>query len=124
MPSVNKTLIRRVVIRECDFYKILKSAQKLYTRVEFDPMTQQTLEQRYLISVLRQGQHDQKNPYEYHENPKFMVFALREQLYTERYLDYKVIEYDPQGYIQMQYNARTPQSRLGWATMELDYALA
>jgi hypothetical protein len=119
---MKKLLRRRCLIREYDYKRL--SVTSLYHRCTFEPITRNSLEHENLVRVLRQGTaNDWQNPYESFDQPRNILWKMKDWLYNERYLKYSTVSYNEQGEIWIRYNQSKPSSRLGWAVFEYDYEI-
>ena len=119
---MKKLLRRRCLIREYDYKRL--SVTGLYHRHTFEPITRKSLEQENLVNVLKEGTvNDWRNPYESLDQPRHVLWKMKDWLYNERYLKYSTVAYNEQGEIWIRYNQSKPSSRLGWAVFEYDYEI-
>lgn len=121
---MKKLLRRRCLIREYDFKRITNSGLGLlYTRYSFEPITRKSLEQENLVKTLKEGRGDWRNPYDSLDQPRNILWKMKDWLYNERYLKYSTVAYGAEGEIWIRWNNTTPSSRLGWAVFEYDYEI-
>jgi hypothetical protein len=124
-----KTLRRKVIIREFDFYKVksqafaplamMGSLETLYDRAEFTPLNQENLEKLKVLEILK-GKQTKLSDIELDlKRPAILVAQLRDHLYNDKYYQWNVTV-DDEGYICVQARKNTPISRLGWAVFEKD----
>ncbi len=121
-----RTLRRRVIIREYDFNKIKNDAiglhydgHSLYDRVEFTPLSQDTLEKLQLQEILK-GKHTPLTEVKWNLTiPAVLLYQLKDYLYDERYYDWEV-NTDEDGYLCVQARKNTPKTRIGWGVFEKD----
>lgn len=120
--ATNKLLRRRVLIREYDYQKkLLPQSRGLYDRVEFAPLTQKSIEQDLVWSILK-GQFSSLEPSENFTNLQSYIDLQRQSnlVYNPRYIDYSCY-WDPfNGNAIMYSRADRPSSVLGWAVLEKD----
>lgn len=115
-----KTVSRTVIIRESDLnklmYKIVKD--KLYDRVDYEPLTYQGIQHDNMITRLKGGAvpHHKNLPDVYTE----MLFREK-NLYNRRYLDWDLTMDFPDGQIYVQSRSDHPREPLVLATLEKDY---
>ncbi len=124
-----KTLRRKVIIREFDFYKVksqafaplamMGSLETLYDRAEFTPINQENLEKLKVLEILK-GKQTKLSDIELDlKRPAILVAQLRDHLYNDKYYQWNVTV-DDEGYVCVQARKNTPISRLGWAVFEKD----
>jgi hypothetical protein len=124
MDTKKKTLRRRVLIRSYDYeQKLLPKSRGLYDRVEFTPITKVSNEQDYMWAVLN-GQMIEtygELPFDPADLQTFMHNQkIRSQLYSKRYLDYRVYWHPVDGTAVIYSRENCPVSVLGWAVLEKD----
>lgn len=122
--ATNKLLRRRVLIREYDYRKkLIPQSRGLYDRVEFTPITKTSNEQEYMWAVLnnRRVETYGEMPFDPTDLQTFMYNQkIRGQLYSKRYLEYRVYWHPVNGTATIYSRADRPSSVLGWATLEKD----
>ena len=126
MAMTKRTLRRRVIIREYDFNKIKNDAlglhydgHALYDRVEFTPLSQDTLEKLQLQEILK-GKQTTLTEVKWNLTiPAVLLYKLKDYLYDERYYDWEV-NTDDDGYLCVQARKNTPKTRIGWGVFEKD----
>lgn len=124
---ISKVLKRKVIIREYDFERVKNEAfaplsfmgitDSLYDRADFVPLNRDILEKENLLKVIQNP--GKSNPFAPKEIPALFLYNIKDYLYNQRYLDWKV-EYDEQGYIWVQAKKNAPRTRLGWGIFEKD----
>jgi hypothetical protein len=117
---MKKTLRRRVLIRKYDYErKLLPQSHGLYDRVEFTPITQKSIEQDLIWSILK-GQSIDTNE-DFTNLGSYINLQRHNGLtYNPRYIDYSCY-WDPfNGNAIMYSRADRPSSVLGWAVLEKD----
>lgn len=126
----NRILRRKVIMREYDYHRVYTEAlmplicmgikDTLYDRGKFTPLNYESLEKLKLLEILKGKQHTPLIKSEWNFNiPKMILFDLKDYLYNERYINWKVTV-DDEGYICVQARNNTPKSRLGFAVFEKD----
>jgi hypothetical protein len=124
----NRTLTRRIIIREYDFnrvrdeaFSVIMGEGSLYDRAEFTPMSNDTLEKLKLVELLK-GKRTQLSQAALNlEIPALTLYQLKDYLYSEKYCQWKVT-IDEDGYLCVQARKNTPKSRIGWGVFEKDYS--
>jgi hypothetical protein len=124
----NRTLTRRIIIREYDFnrvrdeaFSVISGDGSLYDRAEFTPMSNDTLEKLKLVELLK-GKRTQLSQAALNlEIPALTLYQLKDYLYSEKYCQWKVT-IDEDGYLCVQARKNTPKSRIGWGVFEKDYS--
>jgi hypothetical protein len=124
----NRTLTRRIIIREYDFnrvrdeaFSVISGNGSLYDRAEFTPMSNDTLEKLKLVELLK-GKRTQLSQAALNlEIPALTLYQLKDYLYSEKYCQWKVT-IDEDGYLCVQARKNTPKSRIGWGVFEKDYS--
>jgi hypothetical protein len=124
----NRTLTRRIIIREYDFnrvrdeaFSVISGDGSLYDRAEFTPMSNDTLEKLKLVELLK-GKRTQLSQAALNlEIPALTLYQLKDYLYSEKYCQWKV-NIDEDGYLCVQARKNTPKSRIGWGVFEKDYS--
>jgi hypothetical protein len=124
-----RTLRRKVIIREYDYFKVEQQAignlgfyniASLYDRAEFIPINQEALEKLKMIEILKGKEHTPLISAEWNNNiPAMMLYHLKDYLYNDKYCQWDVT-LDKDGYICVQARKNTPKTRLGWAVFEKD----
>ncbi len=124
-----RTLRRKVIIREYDFFKVEQQAignlgffkiASLYDRAEFTPISQDALERLKMLEILKGKEHSPLIKSEWNDNvPAMMLYQLKDYLYNDNYCQWNVT-IDEDGYICVQARKNTPKSRIGWAVFEKD----
>lgn len=122
----NRTLTRRIIIREYDFnrvrdeaFSVIMGEGALYDRAEFTPMSNDTLEKLKLVELLK-GKRTQLSQAALNlEIPALTLYQLKDYLYSEKYCQWKVT-IDDDGYLCVQARKNTPKSRIGWGVFEKD----
>lgn len=123
---MNRTLRRKVIIREYDFNKVKEQAfapigisDTLYDRASFLPLNQDNLEKLKVEEILR-GKTTVLKSLDWNlKMPAVLVAQLKDHLYNNRYYDWQVT-IDEEGYLCVQARKNTPKSRLGWGIFEKD----
>lgn len=125
----NRTIRRKVIIREYDYDKVRKEAlsplitmgltETLYDRASFMPLNQDTLEKLKLQEILRGKTGPLSEASVSLKAPASLLNHLRDYLYNKNYINWKVTV-DQEGYICVQARKNTPLSRIGWAVFEKD----
>jgi predicted acetyltransferase len=115
---MKRLLRRRVIIRDYDFVLLKPSAEKLYDRVWFEPVTVKELEQDMLVSLLKNPERDS---YLYSDPLANVLQMIKIHLYNKDYYKWNCKETE-EGYIQVYYRstAKNANSILGWAYFEKD----
>ena len=107
---------RRVIIRESDFDKYLKSLSKDYQSVSFTPLTKNYFEKRATYFALKNKSYlaDQYAHYEYPANMlgRLTGFKLHNYNYP-RWL----VKYADNGNMVIRAGLRQPESNLGFVTL-------
>lgn len=117
-----KLLRRRCVIREYDFNRVKREAlailggDTLYDRAEFTPLSQDTMQQEYLISVLKGKDFE---PFKDVKYPTSLMYSLKDYLYHQKYFSWNTW-FDTEGQLWIQPRKNIQPSRLGWAVFEKD----
>ncbi len=123
-----RTLKRKVIIREYDFKKVEEQAlglhydgMALYDRVSFTPINQDTLEKLKLQEILK-GKTGPLTSVDLNlKMPAILVAQLKDYLYNEKYYHWKVTV-DEEGYLCIQSKKNAPKTRLGWGVFEKDFS--
>lgn len=110
-----KTLKRRTLIRESDFYRIKSRALELYDRVYFKPVNCTEIEHEYIVSVLKGENHVQPDL----EFPAKYLRTIKNKLYDVKYSEWLSYKDNNLIYVQSRKNAKP--SCLGWVTFEKDF---
>lgn len=117
-----KVLRRRCIIREYDFKRVRGEALStcygytLYDRAEFTPLSKETIEQEYLMSVLKGKEFP---PFKDVKYPTSLMYALKDYLYNQRYFGWNTW-FDDDHYLVIQPRKNVTPSRLGWGVFEKD----
>jgi hypothetical protein len=111
-----KFLRRRTLIREIDFDKIRRRCEALYTRVSWQPITMNDLEQLVILDVLR-GKLESINDRSL--SAREMLNHFRPQLWDKDYVRAQVTVQDNR--VMVRYNRASPRCRLGWMECEFEY---
>lgn len=117
-----KLLRRRCVIREYDFNRVRGEAlaifegHTLYDRAEFTALSRDTMQQEYLMSVLKGKDFE---PFKDVKYPTSLMYGLRDYLYNQRYFAWNTW-FDTEGQLWIQPRKNIRPSRLGWAVFEKD----
>ncbi len=121
-----RTLKRKVIIREYDFKKIESDAlgmhydgMSLYDRVSWTPISQDTLEKLKLQEILKGKTGPLTTVVLDLTMPAVLVAQLRDYLYDTRYYDWHITT-DEDGFLCVQSRINTPKTRLGWGVFEKD----
>lgn len=122
----NRTLIRKVIIREYDFKKVQDQAiglhydgVALYDRVSFTPLNKDELEKIKMVDILR-GKDTPFTEVRFNlEMPSVLLYDLRDYLYNDKYYNW-LVTVDEEGYICVQSRKNTPKTRIGWGVFEKD----
>jgi hypothetical protein len=83
----------------------------------FVPVNTQELADKYLLNLLKGVE---PGPEQYHDKLKKYLKSLEYNLYTSRYLNYKIFD-DESGQVYLQYRTDSKPSRLGWGVLEKWY---
>jgi hypothetical protein len=123
---IKRTLKRRVIIRENDFYKIkleafspvffLEKVDCLYDRAEWTPLTKDSIEKEIIIKGLKGEQMPRGGSWLV---PEDYLIYLRDSLYNERYCKWNP-RYDEYGYLVVQPRKNIKPMKLGWGIFEKD----
>ena len=120
-----RTLKRRVIIREYDFAKIkdqalgLYDGYALYDRVSWTPLSLDTLEKLQLQEILKGKTSpilDAKWDLKF---PSTVLYQLKDYLYDITYTKWRVT-IDDEGYLCVQARKNTPKTRIGFGIFEKD----
>ncbi len=117
-----RTLRRKVIIREYDFRKVYDEAlnTSLYDRASFTPLNQEALEKLKVLEILQGKKHTPIIEANWEDRyPSRLLRELKDYLYDGRYYVWKVSQ-DEEGYLCVQSRNNTPKTRLGWAVFEKD----
>ena len=125
MAVKQRTLKRRVIIREYDFVKIKDQAlglcdgYALYDRVSWAPLSLDTLEKLQLQEILKAKTSpilDAKWDLKF---PSTVLYQLKDYLYDVTYTKWHVT-IDDYGYLCVQARKNTPKTRIGFGVFEKD----
>jgi hypothetical protein len=126
MAMKQRTLKRKVIIREYDFKKIESDAlgmhfdgKSLYDRVSWTPISQDTLEKLKLQEILKGKSGPLTTVVLDLTMPAMLVAQLRDYLYDTRYYKWHITT-DEEGFLCVQSRVNTPRTRLGWGVFEKD----
>lgn len=114
-----KTLKRRTLIRESDFYRIRARALRLYDRVEFTPVSCKEIEQEYMLNILAGDPNKHRDSPPNLQYPRSYLRTIKNKLYDSKYAEWLSYQDNDLIYVKSRGNARP--SCLGWARFERDY---
>lgn len=112
-------LVRRYIIREYDYNKIVKRNSwwsyyrvdgEIFSHVTFEPLNRKVMEREAIVVALKYS--GLTNPFLYDESPLWTVYNMRHLLYEQRYRNWNHV-YGDNGEIWIQSRAGNPQTRLG-----------
>lgn len=118
----NKTLKRRVIIRECDYEKIAPQIvrDKLYDSLEFVPLTLKEMEHENIIFLLKNPEKMDKLPWPVSSINNINLWRLEHLCYNKQYTRWRVTVDYPDGQVWVQSRINVDPSRLGWGVFEKD----
>lgn len=118
----NKTLRRRIIMREYDYEYIIPEIIKndLYDRADFIPLTLNEMKNENLMFRIKNPEKGEQEPWPITNINHISLWHLQHLCYNKQYTKWKMTVDYPDGQVWLQSRSNVNPSRLGWGWFEKD----
>ena len=107
---------RRIIIREYDFEKTLKTLEEKYEKVIFVPLKKEYFERRATYFALK-GKQYLADQYSFYEYPNSMLNRITNLKLHNRNYPTWLVKFDADDFLTIRAGLRQPESKLGLMTL-------